>query len=282
MTKAIKASAASVLGVLLLVALDSQAAFAGDSSGYYYGADLTGPGPSNGSIPYLEPICGGAYGTYIGRINSVPDGYNNTMYSDDAAKNAAAGYGVGPMSIIDLQGPGVDKATTTSAAEAWGEDQARTAIANFQTYYDENNKFVYPVIWADAESGNGGYSTSTKALDRDVLTGFNTEIRQLVKTVVVRGVSYTPLVGVYTAPIFWSDYMSGTLSTMYEWTYEGYQADGTSNACATGFTAPHSAAEFFAGYTTGSACALVWQFMAGSADYDSLYATHLKNKASCT
>jgi len=271
---------------VVTVVVAAGTAYAGDTPvGFWYGSDLGGPPPSGSGVEYTMPNCDGGYGSYVGRINSVPDpGYNYPTYSDDAAQNAYAGYGIGPTSIRDLEGPGDGGATTSSEAVAYGESQALNAINNFITYYDNHDVFVYPIIWADAEVGNGGYSTGTKSLDRDVLTGFNTEIRQLYGSVVVRGVSYHPYVGIYSSPSFWNSYMSGTLTTMYEWSPVVSYASYTTGDCASGWSATGTGhvADFYAGYTSSSSCALMWQWISGTSDYDQLYRPRLANNSTCT
>lgn len=146
--------------------LAAPAASASDGPpGFWYGADSDGPGPLGSGVEYTMPTCSGAYGSYVGRIDSGSDPYNKPAYSNAANSNAASGYGVGSQNYYDLAGPLADPSYNGSASEAvsWGEYQGQLAIDNWVTFYvtDGNLLPALPVIYADMESGNPGYGSNT-------------------------------------------------------------------------------------------------------------------------
>jgi hypothetical protein len=112
--------------ILLLTILPADA---GDTpAGYWYGADGSGPGPVGSGVPYTMPTCGGAYGSYTGRIDSVPDSYNNVSYSNAANDNDNSGYGIGSQNYFVLTGPLSDPSYNGTDAEALAYGKSRETL----------------------------------------------------------------------------------------------------------------------------------------------------------
>lgn len=272
--KSKKATAIMGLLVVSIVAFSGVANASDSPTGFYYGADDGGPGPSGTSPVYSMPTCGGAYGVYVARMDTVPDPYGNTAYSNAANEDAALGRGYGSMGAWDLEGPGDDpkyNGTTTEAYD-YGLQQGASALTEWKAFYAQSG--VKPpaqagIMMADVEQGNGGYGTSStyQSLDRSVFNGFYNYLT-----------SQNPVLyaGIYTTPDFWNSDFGGTFASQHviEWTPVTSQSSPSSSACAQGWTTPlGTSAQFYAGYTSSTTCALMWQFVSGSEDYDQMYVT---------
>jgi hypothetical protein len=263
---------AALAVTFVVIVASAMPAFAGDTpAGFNYGADGSGPGPTNpsGPVPYVMPTCGGAYGSYIGRVETFPDNeFNVESYSNDANANSNGGYGIGSSNYYELVGP--QGYNTASAATGWGKTQANTAVSNFVSFYDQSSAtaLTYPVLWAALETKQGGWTSNT-ALNRDVLNGF-LDIVTLAETR-IKGYDIDLWAGVYTTNVWWNTYMTGTLSGTFEWTAQTSVSLPSSSDCASGWTSPYgNDAVPYAGYTTGSACMAAWQWVSGAADYDQM------------
>lgn len=257
-----------IAAAALVVGVFAGPASANDSpSGFWYGADGSGPGPNGSGVEYTFPNCGGGYGSYVGRIDSYPDSYGNATYSNDAQANANSGYGIGATSYFDLAGPTSDPSYNGTGSEAlsWGEQQAATATSNYESFYDHNDAPSDVILWADMESGNGGWG-SNQTLNRDVFNGFYDEIRG--EQIDIQGSYATGLVGIYTTSDWWSTYVNSSLATVFEWTAQTSHSSYASGDCASGWTSGSYSAVFYASFTTSSACAVMYQYVSGSSDYD--------------
>jgi hypothetical protein len=125
------------------------AAYAGDSPGWYYGADGAGPAPagcpSSCTYPYKNVTVGGVYGEYIGEVGTWTDYLGCTtgaLYSqpDAAWANDDLNYyspgAPGALAYFYAGGPGADPNYNPNAslnsqlveAYNWGWDQAEYAM----------------------------------------------------------------------------------------------------------------------------------------------------------
>ena len=275
---------AVVIAVALttLLELGAPAALAADGPpGFYYGSDGSGPGPVGSEVEYTMPTCGGAFGAYIGRITYASDPtYNNPTYSNDSNANAAASYGLGSSNYFDLAGPTEDPGYNGSAAEAtaFGQSQGFTAQANWQSFYSSHLIPRHPIVFADLEYANPGW-TGNQALNRDVYNGFWGVIAK-DRVDIGRLGPFTLYAGVYTNSGWWDTYISGSLAGSFELTSQVSFSSIGSNDCAYEFASPkgdtYHIADFYAGYSQQSPCAVGWQWVAGNLDYDQLDAAKIE------
>jgi hypothetical protein len=223
------------------------------------------------------PNCGGAYGSYIGEINT--GGYNEEAYSNAANANDDAGYGIGSSDYYMVEGPSPDHLTAAEAL-AWGEEQGNTAISNFVAFYDKSSVLETgtPIIWADLEDAGGGWSSNT-SLNRDVYNGFHDAVAGSGTT--IKGAPTDLWVGVYATDDWWANHMAGTLSGAFEWTAQISYSSWASGDCAHAWQSPDGSADhyavFYASYSQSSACAVAWQWISGYNDYDQMYSSRIQN-----
>ena len=274
----LSALTAMATSVLLLAAMTAPPALAEDS-GFWYGADSGGPGPANGSAPYTMPSCGSghAYGGYLGKIGGAdlvgsgnPDGYGpgntgawNSSFAADADTNHfSEGEGVGAGGFWFMFGPG-DTDGTGDSATAWGTQQGKWAVADWERWYDGGaHKMPLRILWMDVEvPGSNGWG-SNGAANRDVFNGFWDYVNG-------SGDGLTP--GVYSTLSQWDSIMSGNTSipSTWEWTAQVSVANSPS-PCPGNFTGSRGNADFFGGQSSSSAHAAMWQWSLGNADYDQI------------
>lgn len=88
-------------------------------------------------------------------------------------------------------------------------------------------------------------------------------------------------VGVYTTADWWSANVSGALGGTIEWTAQVSYSSPSSSDCAYRWQSPDGStshvAEFYAGYSQTATCALAWQWISGSADYDQVDGSGLRS-----
>lgn len=276
----------------LLICLNPGLASANDSpSGFWYGADGTGPGPNGTSI--ASP-CTGAYGFYAGRVNTANDGYMKISYANQAQTNANNGRGVGEMAYGDLDGPTAYSGFNGSTSEAtyWGEEQANAFGNSWDGDMDSYGleEPSYPLVFADMESGNPGWLTSANSgtysnwqtLNRDVFNGFWSQIQTWT---IPDGVEMEA--AYYSGPEFYDTYMpSQSMASTWQWEASwAYSGSISSGDCAlNGFTAPDGfSPQSIFGQSTGSACFGFWQWAntnSGNSDWDQVDQNRL-NSGSC-
>ena len=271
---------AALTGVLasliLLAGVSGSAPALAESGGYWYGADSGAPGPANGSAPYNEPSCGAGhrYGGYIGKIggadlvsSSNPAGYGPgqtfAWNQDDAAaadtNHFRFGDGAGAGGYWFMFGPG-DTDGTGLSAKAWGSQQGKWALADWQRWYDHGtHRMPLRILWMDIEvPGSNGWG-SDLAANQEVFNGFwdyVTHAREGVKP------------GVYSTSYQWGAIMGGkSIPHTWEWTAQVSVADSPA-PCPVSFSSSRQFAEFYGGQNAGSAHAAMWQWSLGSADYD--------------
>jgi hypothetical protein len=270
---------AGLASLVLLIGTSMPASALAENSGFWYGADSGGPGPANGSAPYTEPSCGSghAYGGYIGKIggadlvsSSNPDGYGpgytGAWSSADAAdadtNHFSYSKGVGAGGFWFMYGPG-DTDGTGDSPTAWGEQQGKWALADWQRWYDGGtHRMPFQILWMDIEvPGSYGWG-SDGASNRDVFNGFWNY---------VTSANEGPVPGVYSTNYQWGVIMSGNTSipNTWEWTAQVSRASAPS-PCPTDFGSGSFYADFFGGQSDGSAHTAMWQWSLGNADYDQI------------
>lgn len=245
---------------------------AGDSpAGFWYGADCSGPGGNGTTVPYLEPTCGGLYGSYVGRINESSDPYNHALYSNETNANYTTGHGgLGSQNFFALDGPKADPnyTGTTNEASGWGELQASTALSNWISFYSSNHKPYWPLIYADIEPGNPGWlsGSSNSSINRAVFNGFWDVITGTTES----GESKPLETGLYISPSNWATYFSGqTLGSTFEWTPVMSYSSAITSDCPTGFSSSGGASVQWPLSGDNPACEDAWQWVSSvSVDYD--------------
>jgi len=224
------------------------------------------------------PTCGGAYGSYIGRIDSVPDSYNNVSYSNAANDNDNSGYGIGSQNYFVLTGPLSDPSYNGTDAEAlaYGKSQGDIALDNWVSFYSGSSAYIpgYPIIYADLEDGGGGWSSNT-TLNREDFNGYFDQVHDAQEHLGRLG-PFTIFAGAYTTADWWSTNMEGTIGGgVFESTAQYSYSTPSSGDCASAWESPAGStthyAVFFASYSQSSACAGAWQWIAGDNDYDQLF-----------
>jgi hypothetical protein len=264
----------------LVVSLGIQTPAFAEDSGFWYGADSGGPGPSNGSAPYTMPSCGSghAYGGYIGKIggadlvgSSNPAGYgpgvtgawNATDASDANDNHFNHNEGVGAGGYWFLYGPGDTRGTGDSAYN-WGKQQANWAITDWQRWYaNGTHRMPLRILWADVDSTTlYGWGTGNTSNNRLVFNGF-------FDTVAASTTNKEP--GVYATAATWNTVMgnNGSIPNTWEWTAQT-SVENSPSPCPTSFTGNGHSAVFYGGQTASSAHAAVWQWSIGNADYDQI------------
>ena len=285
----IVAASAGLIGATVIAV----PAYAGDTpSGFWYGTDSSNI-TITGSVPYKEPKIGGRYGGYVGMggnwANWQKCSGDTVVWSAADAKAADANFadkvGVGVGVYWFMAGPGVDPHYNGTAAEAekWGEAQAAQELLDIPL---KSSKVTYPVVWMDIElpghapgytpaSDNGWNSIYTStcsgvvktlhipaAIDRADLNGFAAYLTSHS--------SYKA--GVYSSPAVWrSIFSTGTssiLSNTYEWTYTADTSSLTHHPSGWCLTGTSTCAQFFAGKTSSSKYALMWQWSGGGGTHN--------------
>jgi hypothetical protein len=75
-------------------------------------------------------------------------------------------------------------------------------------------------------------------------------------------------VGLCTQPDIVGGILSGTVTKTFEWTNQNSCAAYSSGECASSWNAGSLTAQFFMNDTQSSACAVAYQYICGSADYN--------------
>jgi hypothetical protein len=270
---------AAFTALALVAALAPAGPAAAEDSGFWYGADSGGPGPSNGSAPYDMPSCGSghAYGGYIGKIggadlvsssNSTGYGPGNTFawvsqYAADAnANHFNYNRGVGAGGYWFMFGPNNTDGTGLSPYN-WGQRQAQWALDDWQRWYaNGTHRMPLRILWMDVEvPGSYGWG-SNGAANRSVFNGFWDA---------VNGANQGLVPGVYSTRYQWDTIMAGNTSipNTWEWTAQTSRASDPT-PCPNNFSASDISAVFFGGQTSSSAKAAMWQWSLGNADYDQI------------
>jgi hypothetical protein len=292
-----------------------QQAYAGDSSGFYWGADSYAPYPNtdsgnpcpSSSRPYLEPWvtdpgggCGKFgvdYGEIFGYWN-IPgfsacgsrDAYSGTAISDAAANEN--GDGIGPGGYYFAAGPGIDPKYngTTAEAQAWGEEQGQYAVNNWASHADIRGAGL-PIVMDIEENGYTGWNEVNK--DCAGVTSYG--ISPTVDRATINGIwgyinnGYYP--AIYSSPGEWSSIFGtstqGDFSDTMLWTadwgpyrtgcaqYAPLQWTQTYLSCG-GYSS--NSAKFFAGINSSSSCAWMWQWASPDQemrDYDQVDANRV-------
>lgn len=236
---------------------------------FNYGTD-TNTGPSGTST---MPTCGGVYGSYVGRINTATDPDNHRAWSNDANLDALHGHGVGSQNYYDLTGP-FDHASTATEAIDFGEAQGRDAIKALEGFYSVKGTRLphYIILYADIESGNGGWD-GNKTLGRDDFDGFWNVTAGAVATIGKTKVHvYT---GIYGTQDFVNGQLSGTAPHTLEWTA---QTSHSAPACNFSWNSGSFRPLFFLGDSENSPCADGYQFISGNTDYDVFYTARIESQ----
>ncbi len=290
----------------MLCAGSAEAATSGDSpAGFWYGTDSSGVTVGGSAAPYSMPAIGGAYGGYIGMIGdwAKSEGckdYPLAWSSANAAEadaDLAKGDGIGTGAYWFMGGPGVDPHYNGSTAEAtaWGERQASWALAAVRA----STAVQYPVIFMDVEMP--GSTVFDPALDNgwnDVYTSAcsGTARATFIAASVDRAdfngfADYITAhsarkAGVYSSPAVWADIFgtgsAATLSNTYEWTYAGDTSSLSHHPAGWCLSGTSTCAQFFAGISSSSAYALMWQWSGGGGtfngygDFDQIDAARMK------
>jgi hypothetical protein len=249
---------------------------AGDSTGFYFGTDGTGPAPSGVDMP--SP-CSGSYGFYSGRVNVANDGEMHVSYANQAQADANNGAGVGSMPYGDLEGPKNDPSFNDTASEAtyYGVEQANGFGNSYDSDIDSYDLKLptYPLVFADMEAGNLGWMTLAKygysnwqTLNRDVYNGFVSQI----ETWTLPNMSETMEPAMYANPLFYSEFMPSQTITgnpLWEasWAYN-QSGNFLAGQCGlTDWTAPSGfSPQSIFGQSTSSACFEFWQFASTNGD----------------
>src|SRR5215469_12299345 len=253
-----------------------------ENSGFWYGADSGGPGPSNGSgPPFYMPSCGSGhiYGGYFGKIGGAdlvssgnPTGYgpgNTFAWNSTDAADANANHfdtpskGVGSGGFWFMFGPGDTDGTGLSAYN-WGHQQGVWAVADWQRWYGGGtHRMPFRILWMDVEvPGSYGWGSNGSA-NRQVFDGFWDY---------VNGANQGMVPGVYSTQFQWDAIMSGhtSISNTWEWTAQVSRSNSPS-PCPDNFSMGSSFnAVFFGGQNENSARTAMWQWSQGNADYDQI------------
>ncbi len=272
-----------ICGVLFVT---SGAASAGDGPpGFWYGADGYGPGPTS-SLDM--PVCGGMYATYAGRVDNIApdDGFFNVSYAQAPSFNADLGEGIGMLAYIDVTGPRADPYYNGTAVEAetWGVEQAWYAFANwdYDIDYDVDYYPLYPIVFADMESGNPGWIAGDSSLNRDVFNGWWEALQEYDDPLDMALES-----GWFANPSFNSEYMSGQILTgtwgwESNWAYEVSGNLPVGDCVRKGFQAPDgfTPSPMFGTKAASSGCFFGWQWAnsnGNDADWDTLDSNRLSD-----
>lgn len=268
-----------ISGVILVTA--STAAWADTT---ILGSDNAGPTAST-----LEAACPSYnFDAYIGEVGyatagggvttreAINSGYNQASEINSAYNQFQIGHGIGVGGSFVISGV-ADSGLSPSNTNAynWGEDQGAGAVlylAEDNNTTNEVNHYTMNTIYADIES-NSNWS-STQSYNQEVWDGFVYEVQANVVNV-----------GVYSSPGNWTTYFNNLSVTQLEWTPHTSESTIDSGYCpstsapfSTFTNGPIAGASFFGGEGTGSAAAMAWQFVSGSADYDSWDLTHFNEE----
>jgi hypothetical protein len=257
-------------------------------AGFDFGTDSSNIAiPGKG--PYQEPAIGGTYDGYIGMIGNWAhwQGCGGIIVWSKAdaadARTDLVTYhsGIGTGAYWFMAGPGVDPNYngTYSEAYAWGQAQAKAALAAIRA---QTPRINYQVVFEDVEEpgnapnytpapDNGWKSVYTSAcsgrtrsgsvaahVDRGDFNGF--------AAYMTANSRYK--VGVYSAPSIWQG-IFGTgadslIPNTYEWTYNADTSSLSSPPYGWHLVGhPSIAAQFFGGQTSASKYALMWQWSGG-------------------
>lgn len=125
---------------------------------------------------------------------------------------------------------------------------------------------------------NDGWASNTQ-LNRDVFNGFWNQTHD--RLIHVAGSEREIFTGVYTSADWWNSNVAGTLNGTFEWTSQVAYSTPSSADCAYGWDSPQGngshSAYFYAGYNQSSPCAVGWQWIAGSEDYDQVQGYRIVN-----
>jgi hypothetical protein len=311
----VKVASVVVICVPLTLSVSVHPALAGDSAGFFWGADGNAPSPNedsgnpckSSSRPYLEPWvtdpsggCG-KFGVDYGEIFAywnIPgfascgtgDAYNGTAIADAAANEN--GYGVGPGGYYFAAGPGVDPHYDGSTNEAynWGVTQGQYAVNNWSSHPDISSAGLPIVIdieeggtqgWADINKGCSGVTGGrpSTAVDRATINGIWGYINN----------GYYP--AIYSTTGNWSTIFNGSsdgnFTDTMQWTADwGSYGTGCAQYGPLVWTQTYldcggqtsNSAAFFGGIDSGSNCTMAWQWASPDnrqKDYDQLDANHL-------
>ena len=152
---------------------------------WYFGTD------TNNAASF--PCAGNGTHFYIGRIGGGVSA--NNAYFDNAAASA-----VGPTTTStywDLEGPSV-RPSGVSAYD-WGINQA----VAFHNAWKAKTNAKGSTLFGDIEPGNPGWSSTTQADRRDVLSGFLAQLNAF---------GVTP--GIYISTINWDNYFGSAWTTL--------------------------------------------------------------------
>ncbi|MGI8696774.1 MAG: hypothetical protein ACR2JQ_09005 [Mycobacteriales bacterium] len=310
-------SVAVVLGAVLTLAVTTAPAGAasvrpdGDSPGFYYGIDSSGPTVGGGApynVPYVQPAYPARLGGYVGEVGSWArwQGCPTTLFynaTDYAAANAnyyRYHLGVGSSVYWMLGGPGVDPATpgrtpTVDQAYAWGAAQAKRTLDDIAVaHLSIPRKFIVMDVelpgvapatdngWNHIYPGKCGGSPVANyvspTVDRAVFNGYYAYVLAHSSYAIV----------VYSGPgsgawdgIFGTG-AQGMIPNTYEWTYLAETpsvSTGPQGWCAGG-----TCARFFGGQTSANAHAFMWQWSGGGGirnghgDYDQIDTARLPRR----
>lgn len=253
-----------------------------ENSGFWYGADSGGPGPSDSSgPPWHEPSCGPGrmYGGYVGKIGgadlvsgSNPRGYGPGhtfawVTADAVAANAghfrsSPPKAVGAGGYWFMHGPGNTDGTGLGP-RAWGKQQAMWALADWKRWAGTGNRLPLKVLWMDVEvPGSYGWGNH-HARNREVFDAFWDYIS-------AAGAGISP--GVYSTRYQWNTIMNGHtgIPHTWEWTAQVSRSNSPSPCPGSFWESSSFHADFFGGQGTRSARSAMWQWSLGTADYDQI------------
>jgi hypothetical protein len=284
---------AVVLG-LVGVFITAAPASAGDTpAGFWYGTDSSYIAPTS-TGPYYEPAIGGSYGGYLGMVGNWAVWQHcagdkvvwSATDSRDADTNLTTYHrGIGVGVYWFMAGPGVDPRYngTTSEAYAWGAAQAAQTLAAIP---HTSSRVTYPVVFMDIElPGQApGYTPATDNGWNAVYTSPCSGVKKtsFVPAAIDRAdlngyAAYLTahsgyFAGVYSSPSIWpSIFGTGTssiLSNTYEWTYTADTSSLTHHPSGWCLSGTSTCAKFFAGQTSASRYALMWQWSGGGGTHN--------------
>jgi len=261
--------------------------FGDTPKGFWYGTDssyIAIPG----TVPYREPAIGGTYGGYIGMVGNWANWQkcagDKVVWSATDSADALADFrdarGIGVGVYWFMAGPGVDPHYNGTASEAqkWGAAQAAQTLTDIAHLA---SSVTYPVVFMDVElPGHApGY---TPATDNGWNSIYTSTCSGVVKTLHIPAsvdradfngfanylTSHSSYkAGVYSSPAVWRAIFgtgtSSTLSNTYEWTYAADTSSLAHHPTGWCLSGTSTCAQFFAGQTSASKYALMWQWSGG-------------------
>jgi hypothetical protein len=249
-----------------------------------------------GRGPYQTPVIGGTYSGYIGMVGNWARwqncrGSGKVVWSPTdaaAARTDLVTYhsGIGTGAYWFMAGPGLDPHYNGTYAEAyaWGEAQAKTALAAIRA---QSPRINYQIVFEDVELP-GNAPTFTPAQDNGWNSVYTAPCSGRVRSAFIaahvdRGdvngfAAYMAAnsrykVGVYSAPSIWrAIFGTGSDSQIpntYEWTYNA-DTNSLSHPPYGWHLAgiPSVAAQFFGGQSSSSRYAVMWQWTGGGGTYN--------------